>query len=169
MSRSPDSTNNGNESGGKGQYKYPDTWKPVKVNRVLKDGEKVKLGGVELTAVLTPGHTRGCTTWTLVVEEGGKKYHAVIVGSPNVKPGYELVGNEVYPEIAKDFEHTFQVLKALPCDVFLGAHGAYYGMEAKVAKMGTGANPFIDPDGYKAYIGEREAYFRKVLAEQQRR
>src|SRR5215831_1767137 len=132
------------------------------VDRVLHDGDVVELGGSKLTARLTPGHTKGCTTWTMQVDESGKKLNAVIVGSPNVNPGYILVGNKNYPGIADDYVKTFTVLKSLPVDLFLGAHGAYFGMKAKYEKMKTGgSNPFIDPTGYKAYITEREAAFRK--------
>ena len=99
---------------------------------MLEDGEEVKLGGVTLVARLTPGHTRGCTTWTWRVESGGKPYDVVVIGSPNVNPGYQLAGNKDYPEIADDFARTFQVLKALPCDVFLGAHGGYYWNDRQV-------------------------------------
>jgi metallo-beta-lactamase class B len=132
------------------------------VDRVLHDGSTVELGGSKLVAHLTPGHTKGCTTWTMQVRDGGRTLNAVIVGSPNVNPGYILVGNKNYPGIADDYVKTFAVLKSLPCDLFLGAHGAYFGMLAKYDKMKAGAaNPFIDPDGYKAYIAEREATFRK--------
>ena len=138
------------------------------VDRVLHDGDTVELGGVKLTARLTPGHTKGCTTWTMQVQEGGRTLNAVIVGSPNVNAGYILVGNKNYPQIAQDYVKTFTVLKALPCDLFLGAHGAYFGLKAKYDKMKAGgANPFIDPDGYKAYIAEREATFRKEWERQQ--
>ena len=132
------------------------------VDRTLHDGDKVELGGSTLVAHLTPGHTKGCTTWTMQVEEGGKKLNAVIIGSPNVNPGYVLVGNKNYPTIATDYEKTFKVLKSLPVDLFLGAHGAYFGMKAKYEKMKAGgANPFIDPAGYAAYVNERESAFRK--------
>src|SRR4030095_3185143 len=132
------------------------------VDRTLHDGDKVELGGSTLVAHLTPGHTRGCTTWTMQVEDGGKKLNAVIIGSPNVNPGYVLVGNKTYPTIATDYEKTFKVLKSLPVDLFLGAHGAYFGMKAKYEKMKAGgANPFIDPPGYAAYVNERESAFRK--------
>ena len=142
-------------------------YQPAKVDRVLHDGDEVKLGGTVLTAHLTPGHTKGTTTWTTNVVDGGKTYHVVIVGSPNVNPGYKLVNNALYPQIASDYERMFRVLKSLPCDIFLGAHGAYYGMEAKYARMKSGeANPFIDPEGYKSYIAEREATFRAELAKQ---
>jgi metallo-beta-lactamase class B len=132
------------------------------VDRVLHDGSTVELGGSKLVAHWTPGHTKGCTTWTMQVRDGGRTLNAVIVGSPNVNPGYILVGNKNYPGIADDYVKTFAVLKSLPCDLFLGAHGAYFGMLAKYDKMKAGAaNPFIDADGYKAYIAEREATFRK--------
>src|SRR5947207_1759195 len=132
------------------------------VDRVLHDGDTVELGGSKLTAHLTPGHTKGCTTWTMQVDEGGRKLNAVIIGSPNVNRGYILVGNKNYPQIADDYVKTFKVLKSLPVDLFLGAHGAYFGMLAKVEKMKAGGpNPFIDPAGYKTYVGEREATFLK--------
>ncbi len=157
-------------SGGQGQYFYTRSrWKPCPVDRVLEDGEEVKLGGVTLVARRTPGHTRGCTTWTWRVEDGGKPYDVVVIGSPNVNPGYQLAGNKDYPEIADDFSRTFQILKALPCDVFLGAHGAYYGMIEKYqrAKNGAEKNPFVDPEGYRAYVALKEKAFRDTLAAQQ--
>jgi metallo-beta-lactamase class B len=156
-------------SGGKGQYLYADSrWKPCKVDRILEDGDEVKLGGVILVARRTPGHTRGCTTWTWKVEDGGRSYDVVVIGSPNVNPGYRLVGNEDYPEIADDFAQTFKVLKELPCDVFLGAHGGYYGMLEKHARAAKdpATNPFIDPEGYRAYVAQKEKAFRDTLAEQ---
>jgi metallo-beta-lactamase class B len=132
------------------------------VDRVLHDWDTVELGGSKLTARLTPGHTKGCTTWTMQVEEDGRKLNAVIVGSPNVNPGYILVGNTKYPQIAQDYVKTFSVLKSLPCDLFLGAHGAYFGLIAKYEKMKAGGpNPFVDPDGYRSYVAEREDAFRK--------
>ena len=132
------------------------------VDRVLHDGDAVELGGSRLVAHLTPGHTKGCTTWTMQVRDGARTLNAVIVGSPNVNPGYILVGNKNYPGIADDYVKTFAALKNLPCDLFLGAHGAYFGLTAKYDRMKAGAaNPFIDPDGYKAYVAEREGAFRK--------
>jgi metallo-beta-lactamase class B len=159
------------ESGGKADFQYGNSanmlYPPAKVDRVLHDGDEVSLGGFVLTAHLTPGHTKGCTTWTLKVNEAGKSYHVVIVGSPNVNPGYKLVKNTQYPEIAADYDKMFRVLKHLPCDVFLGAHGSYYNMEAKFAKLKTGgANPFVDPEGYKSLVAEKEQAFRSELAKQ---
>ena len=163
------------EDGGKINFgrdsKYSDSggsqYQPAKVDRVLHDGDQVKLGDTVLTAHLTPGHTKGTTTWTMKVADGGKTYNVVIVGSPNVNPGYKLVNNVLYPQIASDYERMFRVLKSLPCDIFLGAHGDYYGMEAKYARMKDGGpNPFIDSEGYRNYIAEREQAFRAELAKQ---
>ena len=107
-------------SGGEGQYLYTDSrWTPCPVDRVLDDGEEIELGGAKLTAHLTPGHTRGCTSWSYPLTDGNHKFLAVVIGSPNVNPGYQLVGNKDYPQIADDFARTFAVLKKLPCDIFL--------------------------------------------------
>jgi len=142
-------------------------YQPAKVDRILHDGDEVRLGDTVLVAHLTPGHTKGTTTWTMKVADGGKTYNVVIVGSPNVNPGYKLVNNALYPQIASDYERMFRVLKSLPCDIFLGAHGDYYAMEAKYARMKAGGpNPFIDPEGYKSYVAEREQTFRAELAKQ---
>jgi metallo-beta-lactamase class B len=95
------------------------------------------------------------------VMDGAKPLEAVIIGSPNVNPGYVLVNNKDYPGIATDYEKTFRVLKNLPVDLFLGAHGVYYNMPAKYALIKSGApNPFIDPVGYHAYVADREQVFR---------
>jgi CubicO group peptidase (beta-lactamase class C family)/glyoxylase-like metal-dependent hydrolase (beta-lactamase superfamily II) len=155
-------------SGGQGQYLYADSrWTPCKVDRVLDDGDEVKLGGETLVAHSTPGHTAGCTTWAWQATDGGKKYDVVVIGSPNVNPGYRLVRNKDYPQIASDFARTFAVLKKLPCDVFLGAHGEYYGMRAKYDRLKKAdGNPFIDPKGYQAYVAEKEQVFRAKLADQ---
>lgn len=155
-------------SGGKGQYLYTtDRWDPCKVDRVLEDRDEIKLGGVTLVARRTPGHTRGCTTWTWQVVDNGKKYDVVVIGSPNVNPGYQLVNNKDYPEIAADFAKTFEVLKSLPCDVFLGAHGSYYGMVERYELLKKGqANAFVNPAGYREYVAQKERAFRSNLAMQ---
>jgi metallo-beta-lactamase class B len=156
-------------SGGVGDFQYEGKyrWTPCPVDRVLHDGEMVTLGGVVLTARLTPGHTKGCTTWTFTTEEQGKPYHVVIVGSARANPGYRLVKNAKYPEIADDFKRTFRVLKSLECDVFLGAHGWYYGMEEKFAHLSeSGRNPFVDPKGYRDFLGRSEEAFLKDLEAQ---
>jgi metallo-beta-lactamase class B len=122
----------------------------------------VELGGTALTAHLTPGHTKGCTTWTMKVTEKGKTYDVVIVGSPNVNAGFKLVNNAAYPRIADDYVRTFSVLKSLHCDIFLGAHGDYYGLEGKYPRLqAEGETVFVDPAGYAAYVAEREQAFLK--------
>ena len=159
------------ESGGKADFQYgadPAMRFPAThVDRVLHDGDTVRLGDAVLTAHLTAGHTRGTTTWTMDETEGGRTLRAVIVGSPNVNPGYKLVGNKAYPEIADDFYHGFQVLKSLPCDLFLGAHGSYYGLNEKYGRWLHGdGDAFIDPEGYKKYIANREQAFEAELNRQ---
>src|SRR5262249_1291917 len=107
------------------------------------------------------------TTWTMQVQEGDRRLNVVIVGSPNVNAGYVLVGNKEYPQIADDYVKTFARLKALPCDLFLGAHGAYFNLKEKYPKLKPGAaNPFIDPAGYQAYVAERQGAFEKEWARQ---
>ena len=160
------------ESGGKADFQYGNRpefrYRPTKVDRVLHDGDEVKLGNTTLVAHLTPGHTKGCTTWTMKVAEGGRTYEVVIVGSPYVNPGYKLVNNRAYPRIAADYARLFEKLKSLPCDIFLGAHGSYFGMEEKYARLKNGdGNPFVDAEGYKKFVADREREFRKELAKQQ--
>jgi len=159
------------ESGGKADFQYGNDsatlYRPARVDRILHDGDKVTLGDVVLEAHLTPGHTKGCTTWTLSVRDGDKTYQAVIVGSPNVNPGYRLVDNPNYPTIAQDYERTFRVLKSLKCDLFLGAHGSYFGLEAKYASMKAGAaNPFVDEKGCAAFVSLKEREFRTEYEKQ---
>jgi metallo-beta-lactamase class B len=159
------------ESGGKSDFAYGAEkdmqFAPAHVDRVLHDGDTVQLGGTVLTAHLTAGHTRGTTTWTMDEREGGRLLHVVIVGSPNVNSGYKLVGNAVYPRIAADYAHQFTVLKGLPCDIFLGAHGSYFDMTEKYARWKAGdKDAFIDPDGYKAYVADREHAFETELQRQ---
>jgi metallo-beta-lactamase class B len=159
------------ESGGKTDFQYGNCpgflFPPAKVDRVLHDGDEVRLGDTVLVAHLTPGHTKGCTTWTMKVTESGKIYDVVIIGSPNVNPGYKLVHNKNYPQIAEDYERMWGVLKSLPCDIFLGAHGGYFGLEEKYPLMRAGGvNPFIDPTGYKKFVAQKEQDFRTELARQ---
>src|SRR5882757_6194422 len=159
------------ESGGRADFYYgsfpASLYPPTKVDRVLHAGDEVKLGDTTLVAHLTAGHTKGCTTWTMKVTDAGREYNAVIVGSPNVNNGFDLVANKRYPQIADDYARGFAGLKSLPCDLFLGAHGAYFGMRAKRAQLKPGAaNPFVDPAGYAKFIADREQAFRAELAKQ---
>jgi metallo-beta-lactamase class B len=142
--------------------------KPHPVDRVIHDGEEVALGGTTLVAHLTPGHTRGCTTWTLKIQENGKSYDVVIVGSVGVNPGFVLVNNAQVPQIAEEYQRSFRVLRSLPCDIPLGSHGAMYNLAEKYARIGKGPNPFIDPAGYKVEIDLEEQIFRTELERQQK-
>ena len=160
------------ESGGASDFQYGRDasfhFPPAKVDRVLHDGDKAELGGTVLVAHLTAGHTPGTTTWTMDEKEGGKTLHVVIIGSPNVNPGYKLVGNKEYPQIAADYQHGFEVLENLPCDVFLGAHGGYFGMKEKYERAKEGdRDAFVDPAGYKAYVADRKQAFETELKKQQ--
>jgi len=146
------------ERGGSGRGGFP----AVKLSRVLHDRDEVRLGGNTLVAVLTPGHTKGCTTWTLKVQDHGKPYNVVIVGSAGVNDARTLVNNANYPDIVTDYQRCFRALKSLPCDVFLASHGVFYGLKDKYPKLAEGSNPFIDPDGYKAHVAlmERAFYYK---------
>ena len=141
------------------------------VDRIVDDGDEVTLGGETLVAHRTPGHTEGCTSWALEVEEGGRTYLALVVCSFGVNPGYVLVDNPDYPEIADDYRATFAKARSLPVDVFLGAHGFWYDMERKAERAmirGEGdPNPFVDPEGYHAHIDLQEGRFLEMLREQQ--
>lgn len=161
------------ESGGAKDFAYPkDRYPAVKVDRVLHDGDQVRLGGVVLVAHKTPGHSRGCTTWTMQVMDAGHLRNVVIVGSWYVNPGYRLVDRPgqpaSYPGIAADYQRSFVVLKGLPCDIFLGAHGLYFDMLAKLkrAQAGEGEAVWIDPQGYQAALAEREQAFDAELQRQ---
>ena len=141
------------------------------VDRVLQDNDVVTLGGVTLTAHKTAGHTRGCTTWTLQTHEGTRTLHVVIVGGWSANPGVRLVASQgksaSYPVIVADFDHAFATLKALPCDIFLGAHGIYFDMLGKLDRLPKeGASVWIDPDGYRKAVAEHEADYREELARQ---
>lgn len=159
------------ESGGRLDFQYGDNttarYPITKVDRILHDGDEVRLGGIVLVAHLTPGHTKGCTTWTMKAVDNGQIYDVVIVGSPNVNPEYRLVDSSSYPGIASDFERTFRVLAALPCQIFLGAHGVYFDLDRKFEESRNG-NPsaFIDPEGYREFVADREEAFRAELERQ---
>ena len=163
------------ESGGATDFAYgKDTYAPAKVDQMLHDGDEVKLGGAVLVAHKTAGHTRGCTTWTLQVKEAGQLLNVVIVGSWNVNPGWRLVDRPQqpasYPGIADDYRRTFATLKLLPCDIFLGAHGGYFGMLAKLNRIKAGETyrVWIDPQGYQAAAAEREQAFETELKRQEK-
>ncbi|HUR34152.1 MAG TPA: MBL fold metallo-hydrolase [Vicinamibacterales bacterium] len=130
------------------------------IDRMIHDGDTVTLGETTLTAHLTAGHTRGCTTWTMKARDSGRSYDVMF--------GCSLrAGNRITPENAAEFRRSFTVVRALPCDVQLGDHGAQFGMPAKFARLGTGGtNPYIDPAGCKVEMEISEAMVNAILAEQ---
>ncbi len=140
--------------GGKDDPQFGDRFPfpPIAPDKLARDGDRVALGGSILVAHITPGHTRGCTTWTTTVREKGKTYNVVFVGSPTAPPGYKLVGNPRYPDAAGDYRRTFTTLKTLPCDVFLAAHGNFFDLAGKRKRLGEKANPFIDAEGYRKFV-----------------
>jgi metallo-beta-lactamase class B len=139
-------------------------------DRVIHDGDTVEIGGETMTAHSTPGHTRGCTTWTTTVHDGARIYQVVFIGSTSVLSTYKLIDKPgapaTYPGIEQDYEKTFRVLRSLPCDVFLGSHGSFYSLVEKrgVMEKKPTQNPFVDPWGYQAYILHTESAFQKELA-----
>lgn len=159
-------------SGGEGEAVFGGvhSWSPCPVDRVVEDGARVTLGETTLVAHVTPGHTRGATTWTTEVVDGGRRLAVVFFPSANVNPGVRLVGNTRYPEIAADFRRSFGTWKSLPCDVPLGAHGSFYDMERKRAELGhaPGSNPFIDPDGYRRLVADAARRFDEQLDRESR-
>jgi metallo-beta-lactamase class B len=138
----------------------------VRVDSLVRDREAVTLGNTTLVAHLTPGHTRGCTTWTMQVAEDGKRYDVVFVCSTSVLAGYRLLDHPTYPGIAEDYARTFATLAALPCDVFLASHASFYGGSEKTRRLREHAqpNPFIDPQGYRTFVAAATAAYRERLA-----
>jgi metallo-beta-lactamase class B len=150
------------ESGGKTDFHYgtyPEFgFEPVKVDRVLRDGETIKLGDVAITALLTPGHTRGSTTFVTNVVDGGKVYTVVFAGSTSVNPGYRVMKDPSYPGIADDYRRTLHTLEMLKPDVWLGAHNDDYGFERKVVRYARdGAVAWVDPEGYRKWLVAQRA------------
>jgi metallo-beta-lactamase class B len=137
------------------------------VDRVLKDGEQVTLGGMRLTAHLTPGHTRGCTTWTFTVQDGGKPYN-VLIACGGLQEDARLVNNKNYPEIAEHFGQSIKKFKTFSPDVFLAAHSWFFDLAGKYKRLGAATNPYIDPAGYKTWVANMEKNYNTRMAEQKK-
>ncbi|MFN2476237.1 MAG: subclass B3 metallo-beta-lactamase [Chthoniobacterales bacterium] len=168
------------ESGGRTDFladsKSVPPYAPAKVDRVLRDGDTVELGGVKLTAHKTAGHTRGCTTWTLRVHLSGEPAdrlrNVVIVGGVGFWSDFRFVDRgeqkASYPGIAEDFARTFRVLQSLPCDIFLGAHGSYFDLQRKLPRLEKeGAQVFLDAAGYKEFVAKAVEHFETELKKEQ--
>jgi metallo-beta-lactamase class B len=139
---------------------------PVHVDQAVKDGDKVSLGNVTLTAHATPGHTKGCTTWTMPLTDSGKTYKVMFFCSISVA-GNPLVNDAAYPNIQADYRASFAKLNAMQADIFLAPHGGQFDLDAKLAKMKPGApNPFIDPGELHRFLAKARADYDAELAKQ---
>jgi len=159
------------EDGGKSDFHFGATYNfaPVKVSERLSDGQKLNLGGVEITVHLHPGHTRGSASYSLTVPEGGRNYRVLIANIGTINPGVHLVNNAKYPAIADDYAHTFADQKRLSCDIFLASHAGQYKLHEKYKPgMPYDPNRFVDPEGYRQAVAAAEAAYRKQLAAEQR-
>jgi len=158
--------------GGHDDFLFGDslTFPPVRADRVVRDGDTVALGGTVLTAHLTPGHTPGCTTWTMEVAEAGRTYRVAFLGSASVNSGTVLLGNAKYPGIAGDYAKTFAVMRSLPCEVFLSSHGSFFDLAGKAKRLAAGEtpNPFVDPAGCRAWVAENEKAYEEQLRKEKK-
>ena len=139
------------------------------IDRVLKDGETVSFGGMNLTAHLTPGHTRGCTTWTFPVTEGNRTYN-VLIACGGLQEDARLIGNKNYPEIAEHFGQSIKKYKTFKPDIFLASHSWFFDLAGKYKRLQAGANPnpYIDPNGYRAWVDNMEKNYNSLIAEQKK-
>lgn len=145
-------------------------WEPVTVDIVVDDGDELRLGDTVLTAHATPGHTKGCTTWTMTAEENDQQYNVILFCGVNIaNNALPLIGHPKYPEMASDFAATFEKLKTIPVDVYLGGHGYWFWVEDKLARVAAGANsnPFIDPEGWQRALAVFEQRYLDLLAAEQ--
>lgn len=149
--------------GGRGDFAFGDEipFPPVTADVAVKDGDQVRLGGITVRAIATPGHTMGCTSWAFTIEDGGKPRRVVVIGGTSA-PGYRLVDNPRYPGIVSDYEKTFAKLVAEPAEIFLEGHGFAFALDERRA----GRRPFVDPEGYRSRVAEAEKAFRDQLAKQ---
>src|SRR6266852_2456779 len=155
--------------GGKADFFWGDdlAYEPVKPDRIISDGDRVELGGVSLTAHLTPGHTKGCTTWSMRVNEDGKNYNVLFLCGLTASP-YKLTNNDKYPNIIEDMRGTLHRLRGMHADVMLAPHGFYFDLEGKAARQKAGApNPFVDPGELGRHITEIEKDFDQALQTQE--
>jgi metallo-beta-lactamase class B len=157
------------EDGGRSDFHFgpKQQFAPVKVDRILRDGDKVALGGTELTVHLTPGHTKGSASYSMRVADQGRSYNVLFANMETINPGVKLVGNSKYPQIADDYARALRVQKSLPCDIFLAAHASQYSLHEKYkGKYDPAA--FVDPEGYKRAVTSYERAYLDQLAREKR-
>ena len=140
-------------------------YEPFTADVFVRDGRPVSLGGVRVTPHLTPGHTQGCTSWSMTASEGGEKHEVVFICSVTA-PEYRLVGNRAYPDAVSDYRRAFKVLKSLDADVLLAAHGSFFDLTRKAPKGGSSPNPFIDAQEYRLFVERSEKAIEEKIAAQ---
>jgi metallo-beta-lactamase class B len=157
------------ESGDAGDFKYASdlVYPPVKVDRILRDGDTIRMGDVLLTAYLTPGHTRGATTWIVNLVVDGKPYIVAFPDGAGFNPGYRLAKNPSYPGINDDYRRTHHFLEMLKPDIWLAQHNEYYDLESKRKRAQTeGVNAWIDPEGYRRFVAGKKRAFEDEVDEE---
>lgn len=159
------------ESGGKLDFHYAASkgfeFDPVKVDTVFRDEDEIKLGDVSIRALLTPGHTKGSTTYVTKVAVDGKTYTVVFPYGTSVNPGYRVARNPSYKGIGDDFRRTFRTLDALKPDVWLTGHNEVHGFDAKAARAAKdGAKAWVDPDGYRKWVALKKEAFEAAAAKE---
>ena len=158
------------EDGGKSDYLWTTQeyrFAPVKVDGRIKDGQKIALGGTELTAYSHPGHTRGSASYGLTIAENGRTYRVLIANMGSINPGTVLIGNKKYPQIADDYARTFREQKKLDCDIFLSSHASQYQLHEKwKPAQAYSPDTFLDPAGYKAAVSRAETSYLEWLAKE---
>lgn len=153
--------------GGKGDPHFADrfSYPPFVADHLVENRKPVTLGGVAMMPLITPGHTKGCTTWTVQVEDAGTRREVVFLCSVTA-PDYQLVGNPRHPDAVDDFRQTFRILRDLRPDVFLASHGSFFDLLGKRARMGDGRNPFIDPERWARFLDRSEKRIEEQIAAQ---
>jgi metallo-beta-lactamase class B len=156
------------QAGGRGDFLFGDryTYPPVTVDRILKDGDVIEQGNVRLTARLTPGHTKGATTFVTTAADNGRAYQVVFAASTTINDGTRLVDNPTYPDIVADWERTYAILESLSPGVWVSQHTTVFDMEGKLARRGTGTNPYIDLKGYRTWLFTSRQRFSAQLAKE---
>jgi metallo-beta-lactamase class B len=157
------------ESGDKDDFKYANdfVYPGVKVDRVLRDGDTIKMGDVLLTAYHTPGHTRGATTWVANIVVEGKAYVVAFPDGAGFNPGYRVANNPSYPGITGDYRRTHHALEMLKPDIWLAQHNEYYDLEGKRQRAQTeGVKAWMDPEGYRRWVAEKKRAFEDEVDEE---
>ncbi|MEI9971486.1 MAG: subclass B3 metallo-beta-lactamase [Ignavibacteriota bacterium] len=152
------------ESGGKTDFRFGDdktAWfEPVHVDEKLKDGQKIGLGGTELTVHFHPGHTKGAASYEFTVSDNGRDYRVLIANLPSINPGVTLLKNAKYPNILSDYARTLSLQKEIQPEIFLASHASQFGLHSKY-KPGDAYDPkrFIDPAGFHAAVAKLQAAY----------